>query len=159
MSRPVIDSTGQRFGRLTVIERAANHDGKVMWRCICDCGTEKIACGVSLRSGGTRSCSCLMRESASMTVHGHAKAGKHSRTYTSWNMMRRRCKPDGVYGLRGIKVCDRWAGSDGFAAFLEDMGERPEGTSLHRIEGLTSPYEPGNCEWAAAPHPADRVRE
>ena len=72
-------------------------------------------------------------------------------TYNSWQCMRGRClnKNDvgyHNYGGRGIQICERWR--DSFANFLEDMGERPEGTWLDRINNKTGHYEPGNCRWS-----------
>jgi len=80
--------------------------------------------------------------------HGSAKDGR-TPTYFSWMNMIQRCtnpKAPGYpyYGGHGIAVCKRWRE---FAAFLADMGERPEGTTLDRIDGGKD-YEPGNCRWA-----------
>lgn len=66
--RHLIDLTGRRFGRLTVIERAENQDNKVMWRCRCDCGNETIALSQNLRNGMTRSCGCLRKELARESI-------------------------------------------------------------------------------------------
>lgn len=85
----------------------------------------------------------------STLAHGHAKKKKFSPEYHSWSSMIQRCtnknrKTYADYGGRGIKVCDRWLK---FTNFLADMGPRPEGTSLERMD-VNKGYEPGNCCWA-----------
>lgn len=87
-----------------------------------------------------------------MTTHGHARDGQRSITYGSWVAMINRCtnprQPQYPrYGGRGIKICARWRNS--FAAFLEDMGERPTSRhSLDRWPDNDGDYQPGNCRWA-----------
>ena len=79
--------------------------------------------------------------------HGHANAGKLSATYVSWASARSRCNnpnSDSFYGDRGIAFAPAW---DDFNQFLADMGERPEGATLDRINNGKG-YEPGNCRWA-----------
>ena len=146
----------QRFGRLTVIalhSRDRNYNKR--WICRCDCGTETIVLGDKLKSGNTKSCGCYAEEfrTALMT-----KADTERRLYTkkSYQAMIGRCTDPKYpsyarYGGRGIAVCKRWLkgenGKSGWTCFYEDMGPKPTGYSIDRIDG-TKGYFPDNCRWA-----------
>lgn len=144
--------SGQKFGRVAVIDRAPNQSGRVMWNCRCDCGHEVVVRGSALTSGNSKSCGCLVAESMAATGR---KNGTHnlSRTpeYHSWKAMSARCyDPNNnrfrYYGARGVTVCQRWR--DSFEAFLSDMGPKPSPRhSIDRKE-TNGRYEPDNCRWA-----------
>jgi hypothetical protein len=155
MEKLVKQLIGQVFGRLTVVGRAENDKhGKVQWRCLCECGAEKVTSGNKLQRGDTRSCGCLQRETnvSAPTKHGAAKVGRSTREYQAWGHMKARCESPGAtgyeyYGGRGIRVCERWRES--FEAFLADMGPKPSPKhSIDRFPDQNGNYEPGNCRWA-----------
>lgn len=152
---------GQRFGRLLVIASALsrrNLSGNLdkYWLCRCDCGVEKEIVGNSLRrkKSPTRSCGCYAKANMSKVkkTHGHTTTRAGTPTYRSWTSMKGRCTNPNYtgynhYGGAGIEVCNRWL--DSFEAFLEDMKERPLGTTLDRKDNSKG-YEPDNCRWATA---------
>jgi len=144
-----VDLTGQTFGRLTVIAATGtkHRNGGVQWLCRCTCGAEHVSVTGVLRNGNVRSCGCLSRDNTRKRSVTHGHFG--SPTYISWTAMRSRCRNPRHhawknYGGRGITVCARW---DRFENFLEDMGERPDGSSIDRIDHERG-YEVGNCRWS-----------
>jgi len=141
------DHSGERYGRLTVLKRI-RVEGRQQydWLCRCDCGNETVAQTGGLLRGSTRSCGCLAKDVGALRKT-HGLTG--SRTYISWRAMRARClnpqdKDYPRYGGRDIKICERWGS---FENFLADLGERPEGKSLDRID-CNGNYESGNVRWA-----------
>lgn len=156
---------GRKFGRLTVIElQGTNHRRHNMWHCKCECGNEVNVSATDLITGHTRSCGCLMRETATetMTTHGKSK----ERLYTVWQGMIGRCNRPSLkcyknYGGRGIEVCDEWRDYEAFRQWALENGydeNAPRGQcTIDRID-VNGNYEPSNCRWVDAKTQAQNQR-
>ena len=146
----------KKFNRLTTLNKVKAHNkSSSFWLCRCDCGKIVEVSLSHLKNGHTKSCGCYRNEKIALVNYKHGYSNK-SKTYKTWKLMRQRCNNKNAtnakwYHDKGIKVCPRW---DSYVNFLSDMGEKPVGKTIDRINS-DKDYSVDNCRWATPTEQAE----
>lgn len=159
MVMKIVDMTGRKYGRLTIIRMDGRDSrGNVTWLARCDHGDTakrpvfKVVSGMRLREGGVRSCGCLLLESSRANGRKCLRHGmSHHPLYQVWRNMKGRCLDEhrvdySRYGGRGITICRAWLKSDNFLAWAKHSGYA-SGLTIERRNNDRG-YCPSNCYWA-----------
>lgn len=186
----VIDLRNKKFGRLTVLDENPLIKGNyTMWKCQCECGNIKYINGGSLRAGRTKSCGCIVKETAPKNgpvklweyspVYQKKEVYKYAKYYNGYhsninipyrikyifNGMKQRCNNPNhdsykYYGGRGIKVCDEWLDKDGLLKFYEWSVANGYKEDLS-IDRIDNykGYSPQNCRWVTSLEQAHNKRK
>lgn len=147
---------GRRFGKLIVVEEhGRSKDRHILWKCVCDCGTETIVQSRDLIGEHTQSCGCMQKETISKIRKKHGD--RDARLYSVWKTMKKRCENPNAkgyeyYGAKGVKVCEEWHDYSKFKAWAVTNGYDENAKygecTIDRINPYGD-YEPANCRWVS----------